>query len=112
MSAALKIDCDDAHDDYYERRSVPRIRLLLISTLAGALSTVAIGLFFVVTAKITEHELKDTQLMVSRREFDSTISRIERKIDNMDSNLAESLQNVSDKLSENHQAILRSQARR
>lgn len=98
-------DCDEIHDDYYERRSVPRIRLLLISTVAGALSTVAIGLFFVITAKITEHELKDTQITVSRREFESTVMRIERRIETMDSNVNSSLAEIGDKLDRNLQSI-------
>ena len=114
MAAAAKVtaDCDDIHDEYYERRSVPRIRLLLISTLAGGMSTAAVILFFIISAKITEHELRDTLTTVSRREFDATVMRIEKKIDTMDNNLNNSLQNVSDKLDENHQAIIRSQVRR
>lgn len=98
-------DCDDIHDDYYERRSVPRIRLLLISTLAGALSTVAIGLFFVITAKITEHELKDSTIMVSRREFEGTVQRIENRIERMDTNVNSSLAEIGEKLDRNLQSI-------
>ena len=105
-------ECDEVHEEFYERRSVPRIRLQVLSILASGLSAAAIVLFFIISAKITEHELKDTATMVSRREFDATVARIEGKIDKMDSNLSDSLQEVSNKLSENHQAIIRGQARR
>ena len=98
---ATNEDCDEIHDDYFERRSIPRIRLIVLGILATGLSSAAVVLFFIISSKITEHELKDTSTLVNRREFESTVQRIERKIDSLDTTVSDSLSEVSGKLDRN-----------
>jgi hypothetical protein len=101
-------DCDNVHDEYYERRSQPRIRLLVLGILASGMSTAAVVLFFIISAKITEHELRDKEVMVTRRDFEQTITRIETRISDMDNNVTYALRDVSDKLDRNLTSIRQS----
>jgi hypothetical protein len=109
MSTAEK--CDDIHDEYFERRSIPRIRLTILAYFGAAIGTLSALGFFAISAQITSHSLASQETTVSRREFDATVARIERKLDMIGDNVNESLSSISTAVAENHQAIIRSQAR-
>ena len=110
VKAAQKVACDDQHDEWYERRAAPRIRLLMLSIIGASLGTISTVLFFVISAKINEHTLATNNQMISRHEFESTVGRIEKQIEKLDTSVTASVTEISDKLDRNWRDIQRANA--